>query len=219
MHPDQFVVLNSPDKKIVQNSIRELKYHCKLLDTMRLDKTAKVQIHIGGVYGNKSQAIDRFIKTYNNDKRLMDHSIKKRLVIENDDHLYNLNDCLYINQQTGIPIVFDTFHHECFGSDNNKEKATIAGKMSLRDPLLKARSTWKDNKDGLPIVDYSSQDTRGNSSSKAAILARKGKHTITIDHMPFKNFIKQTECLDFDIMLEIKDKEKSALKALDLLRK
>src|SRR5215213_4756723 len=46
MHPDQFVILNSPDNKIVENSINELKYHCKVLDTMCLDDTAKVQIHV-----------------------------------------------------------------------------------------------------------------------------------------------------------------------------
>jgi UV DNA damage endonuclease len=51
MHPNQFVVLNTPNDKILENSINELKYHCELLDTMRLDETAKVQIHVGGVYG------------------------------------------------------------------------------------------------------------------------------------------------------------------------
>ena len=75
---------------------------------MSLDQTAKVRIHVGGVYGNKSEAIDKFIKTYKNDIQSTDHSIKKRLAIENDDHLYNLNDCLYISQQTDILIVFDS---------------------------------------------------------------------------------------------------------------
>ena len=71
MHPDQFVILNSPDNKIVENSINELKYHSKVLDTMGLDYTAKVQIHVGGVYGNKVEAKDRFIKTYNNNSKLV----------------------------------------------------------------------------------------------------------------------------------------------------
>ena len=84
MHPDQFVILNSRDSKILENSINELKYHCKVLDTMRLDETAKVQIHVGGVYGNKLEAIDRFLKTYDNNINMLDDDdmIKKRLVIE-----------------------------------------------------------------------------------------------------------------------------------------
>jgi UV DNA damage endonuclease len=215
MHPDQFVVLNSPNEETVHNSIRELKYQCNLLDAMCIDETAKVQIHVGGVYGNKSEARNRFIKTYSN-TQLVDDSIKKRLVIENDDHLYSLKDCLYIHQQTAIPIVFDSFHHEYFygiSKDDTKKE----GKESLRGTLMKATSTWNYNKDGIPLVDFSNQDKR-NISNEVDIISRKGKHGLTIDRTLFKNFIKQTEGLDFDLMLEIKDKEKSALKALDLLR-
>jgi hypothetical protein len=70
-------------------------------------------------------------------------------------------------------------------------------------------------KDGLPIVDYSSQDTRNKEDNKSS---RKGKHAETIDTSLFRKFLKETEGLDFDIMLEIKDKEKSALKALEVVR-
>lgn len=202
MHPDQFVIFNSPSIKIVDNSIRELRHHCKVLDAMCLDQTAKVQIHIGGVYRNKLEAIERFIKTYN-DEKIVDNLIRRRLVIENDDHLYNLKDCLFINQQTGIPIVFDIFHHQCFSS--NGEPLIIA--------IQSAMSTWK-TKDGLPMIDYSNQSFDNNG-----LRNRKGKHSTTIDLTLFRNFLKKTEGLDFDIMLELKDKEKSALKALDVLSK
>ena len=37
---------------------------CKVLDAMRLDGAAKVQIHVGGVYGNKIEALTRFVRTY-----------------------------------------------------------------------------------------------------------------------------------------------------------
>ena len=212
MHPDQFVILNSPDNKIVENSINELKYHSRVLDTMCLDDTAKVQIHVGGVYGNKVEAKDRFIKTYNNNSKLLVSddvdSIKRRLVIENDDRLYSLKDCLQINQQTGIPIVFDSFHHECYSNDEEEE-------LLLQIALQRAMSTWKSSEDGLPIVDYSSQDTRNKEDNKSS---RKGKHAKTIDTSLFRKFLKETEGLDFDIMLEIKDKEKSALKALEVAR-
>jgi UV DNA damage endonuclease len=208
MHPDQFVILNSFNDRIVENSIRELKYHCVLLDTMSLDETAKVQIHVGGVYGNKLEAIDRFVKTYNNNSHLVDRSIKNRLVLENDDRLYNLQDCIYINQQTGIPIVLDNFHHECY---NNGE--------SLKGALEMAMSTWNMSRDGLPMIDYSSQNlgngTYDNNYNKNK--RRNGKHAQTIDTKLFEKFLKETKGLDFDMMLEIKDKEKSALKALQVL--
>jgi UV DNA damage endonuclease len=172
MHPDQFVILNSPNHRTVENSIHELKYHCVLLNTMSLDETAKVQIHVGGVYGNKLEAMDRFVKIYNNNSYLVDHSIKNRLVIENDDRLYNLQDCIYINQQTGIPIVFDSFHHECY---NNGE--------SLKGALEMAMSTWNMSSDGLPMIDYSSQNlgngTHHNNYNKKR--RRNGKHAQTID--------------------------------------
>lgn len=194
MHPDQFVILNSSNDKVTDNSINELKYHCNILDAMDLDQTAKVQIHVGGVYGDKPRAIKKFIECYST----LSEAIKKRIAIENDDHLFNLKDCLEIHQQTGIPIIFDNFHHECFNYS----------KESIIQAIKKASLTWK-VKDGLPMLDYSIQ-SKGE---------RKGKHAATLDPLLFCNFIMETQRLDFDVMLEIKDKEKSALAALKLLAK
>jgi UV DNA damage endonuclease len=192
MHPGQFVLINSIKEKVVQRSIKELDYHCKILDAMGMDITSKIQIHVGGVYGDKPKAIERFAERYES----LSESIKKRLVIENDDRLFSLKDCLYINQLTGIPFVFDSFHHECLNSEE-----------SVRDAIMKAQTAWKD-KDGSLMVDYSSQKEG----------ERRGKHATTIDLSLFKNFIDETKGLEFDIMLEIKDKEKSALKAIKLLK-
>jgi UV DNA damage endonuclease len=192
MHPDQFTVLNSPSKKVVQNSIRELEYHADFLDAMKLDSTAKIQIHVGGVYRDKPLAIRRFVQNY----QKLPLKIKKRLVIENDDRSYSLEDCLKINKQNQIPILFDTFHHQCL---NNGEELISA--------IKKAFQTWK-KKDGIPLVDYSSQDKN----------KRLGAHTYHIDTKKFKKFIQQSTKLNFDIMLEIKDKEKSALSALKIIQ-
>ena len=192
MHPDQFVLLNSPEPTVTHNSIRELMYHAQILDALELDTTAKIQIHIGGMYGDKQTALQRFINTYNQ----LDMRIKKRLVLENDDRLYSVQDCLQVHRQTGIPIIFDTLHHECLNNDE-----------SLDTILPALFATWAPH-DGLPMVDYSSQDPLG----------RKGKHRATLDTDHFSNFIKKTAAYDFDIMLEIKDKEKSALKAEALIR-
>lgn len=192
MHPDQFVLINALNQDIVQRSIAELEYHCDFLDCLGLDKTAKVQIHVGGMYGNKKSAIQRFIEQYN---KLPD-KIKSRLVIENDDRLFSLTDCLEINKSTGIPILFDNFHHSCL---NNGEP--------LPQAMALAAKTWK-KQDGILMCDYSSQQ-QGE---------RKGKHASTLDKEDFKKYLKQCNKIDRDIMLEIKDKEKSALVAIQIAR-
>ncbi|MCP8305211.1 MAG: UV DNA damage repair endonuclease UvsE [archaeon] len=193
MHPDQFVLINSLNNTVFENSLKELNYHVEVLDLMELDTSAKIQIHVGGIYGEKEKSIKRFIERFEK----LDETIKRRLVIENDDRRYSLKDCLLLNAETGIPVLFDIFHHEL---NNSEEKISEAFRLFTK--------TWR-KKDGIPMVDYSSQ-------KKGEL---KGKHTESIDLEHFKNFLKLTEPFDFDIMLEIKDKEKSALKAMKVALK
>lgn len=200
MHPDQFVILNSKNEYVIKNSIRELQYHCTLLDSMRLPSSAKIQIHGGGVYGDKKKSKKDFSNNFSN---LLEGNLKKRLVIENDDRSYSLKDCLDIQSEISIPIVFDTFHHECL---NNGE--------TIQQALSSITKSWNFFKDGNPIIDYSSQ----------SIGERKGKHAKTLDKNHFiymyNEFDKTTKenKVDLDIMLEIKDKDKSALSALTLIK-
>ena len=64
MHPGQYVLLNAKDEKIRLRSIAELTYHCSVLDSLGLDESAKIQIHVGGAYGDKVQALTRFVNVY-----------------------------------------------------------------------------------------------------------------------------------------------------------
>ncbi len=191
MHPDQFVLLNSPDTGVTKRSIKEVQYHCDVLDLMGLDATAKVQLHVGGRYGDKPAAIERFVQRY----KKLSPQVKKRLVIENDHISYTLHDCLSIHRQTGIPLVFDNLHHAIL---NNHEP--------VRAAVLSAKKTWK-KKDGVLMVDYSEQKKGGS----------RGSHADSITLSSFKTFLRQTKGLNFDVMLEIKDKETSALQAIQYL--
>jgi UV DNA damage endonuclease len=199
MHPDQFVILNSKNEKIIENSVRELQYHSKVLDSMDLSHNAKIQIHVGGVYEDKRSSKERFIKTF----MKLEENLKKRIIIENDDKSYALKDCLDINKEIGIPIVFDILHHECL---NNNE--------TIQEALTSSTNTWEYPLDGDPIIDYSSQ----------SIGERKGKHTKTLDKNHFISFYKElikfskNKSMLADIMLEIKDKENSALLVLELIK-
>ncbi|UCD05625.1 MAG: UV DNA damage repair endonuclease UvsE [candidate division WOR-3 bacterium] len=188
MHPDQFTLINSIDPLIFKRSVAELEYHADVLNLMGLDMDAKIQIHVGGVYGEKKKSMRRFVSRY---KRLT-RRVRKRLVIENDEHNYKLTECLALSRETNIPVLFDAYHHE---RNNDGE--------SIAECLKEAGKTWKSS-DGIPMIDYS-QQKKG---------ATKGAHAESIDIVKFRRFLEKSLPYDFDIMLEIKDKEKSALKAV-----
>ncbi|MDD1686081.1 UV DNA damage repair endonuclease UvsE [Methanoregula sp.] len=192
MHPDQFIVLNSPDERVVSRSIDELAYHARVLDAMGLDASAKIQLHVGGVYGDPVKSIARFVRVYGQ----LDPAILRRLVVENDDQRFTASDCLEIHELTGIPVLFDVFHHTC---RNNGEDL---------DEIIPAISkTWQ-RSDGTMMADYSSQHPE----------KRAGSHAEHIDITDFKKFLAISRATDMDIMLEIKDKENSALAAVALAR-
>ncbi|MBD3346133.1 MAG: UV DNA damage repair endonuclease UvsE [Chitinivibrionales bacterium] len=188
MHPDQFVIINAKDAGIVERSINELRYHAAVLDSLGLDRSAKIQIHIGGVYGNKEKSIYRFVQQYSQ----LEKSIKDRMVIENDDRQYSIRDCLEISSRTRVPVLLDVFHHAVF---NNSEP--------IEEVLLYAEKTWSRG-DGIPMIDYSSQQKD----------ERRGKHVESIDIKDFKRFLALSSPVNFDCMLEIKNKERSAQKAI-----
>jgi UV DNA damage endonuclease len=190
MHPDQFVLLNALDETIVESSVRELDYHARVLDLMELPASAKLQIHLGGVYGDKQASVRRFAERY----RQLPATIKRRLVVENDDRSYTVADCLEVSRLTGVPVLFDVFHH----------KVNSSGETA-REALRTCASTWR-RLDGPPMVDYSSQEPG----------QRRGRHAEHIDRRDFRRFLTQARGINCDVMLEIKDKEKSALVALAL---
>jgi UV DNA damage endonuclease len=188
MHPDQFVLLNAVDEKIVESSIHELGYHTLVLDLMELPESAKIQIHVGGVYGDKQASIQRFAERY----RRLSTAVRRRLVVENDDRSYTVADCLEVSGRTGVPVLFDVFHH----------KVNSSGETA-RSALRRCAATW--NRADRPLmVDYSSQEPG----------QRRGRHAEHIDIRDFQRFLVAARGIECDVMLEIKDKEQSALQAL-----
>jgi len=141
-HPGPFNVLCSPSEDVVQRTINDLNKHSEIMDLIGLSTTPynKINIHIGGVYGDKQSAMERWVNNFH----LLGENTKKRLTIENDDKqsAYTVRDLMFIHQQTGIPIVFDYHHHTCHPDGMTHEEA-----------LTMAMSTWPS--DITPIVHIS----------------------------------------------------------------
>jgi len=188
MHPGQFVVLTSPHKHVIENSISELKAHSDLMNYMGLSETPynKINIHMGAAYGDKINSSKTFIKNF---KTLPD-DIRNRLTVENDDKgvMYSTTD-LYklVHGEIGLPIVFDYHHHTfCTGGQTEQEALTLA------------TTTWGSIK---PVVHYSESKAL-NEGLKVRLQA----------HSDYINGPIDTYGLDIDVMLECKAKELALLK-------
>jgi len=124
-HPDQFVVLNSPNPKTLAHSIAELEYQAEVAEWVG---AGTINIHGGGGYGNKSAALEALCR---NIARLAE-PVRSRLTLENDDKVFTPSDLLPVCEETGVPLVYDVHHHRCL-----PDGASVAETTRL------ARATWR----------------------------------------------------------------------------
>ncbi len=193
MHPGQFTVLNSPKEEIVKRAIADIEYHTEFLNSLNLDYSHKIIVHLGGRYDDKKASINRFIRNF----KLLSESAKKRLVIENDERIFNFDDVLYVSERLDIPVVFDYFHNIINPVDKD-----------LREILSLAKKTWK-KEDGNFKIHYSEQSP----------FKRTGSHSEFVETSKFLEFYNQIKEFEPDIMLETKDKNISAIKCITLISK
>ncbi|MBP7276238.1 MAG: UV DNA damage repair endonuclease UvsE [Kiritimatiellae bacterium] len=129
-HPDQFVVLNSPDEEIVQRSIRDLESQAEIAEWTHADT---INIHGGGGYGDKPAALDRFRRNLD---RLSPRA-RRRVTVENDDRVFTPSDLYPVCRADGIPLVYDAHHHRCLNDGWTVGEATERARETWnREPLF-----------------------------------------------------------------------------------
>lgn len=191
-HPGQYTVLGSPRFTVTAAGIAELDYHGRMLSAFGLDASHKIVVHLGGVYGEPNAALARFASAY----ARLSAAARERLVLENDER-WSLADVLELAGRLSTPIVFDAFHHALRPS---------LPEMGLRDLVLAAGETWAP-RDGRQEVHFSTQ----------APGRRPGAHSESLDLEAFASFAAEVGDLPLDCILEVKDKERSVLRARAIL--
>ena len=176
LHPDQFVVLNSPRSEVVQSSINELEYHADLAELLGIDV---INIHGGGVYGNKSEALKRFQNHFHD----LSTKVQSRLTLENDDKCYSPQDLLPLCEKIKIPFVYDVHHHRCLKDD-----------LGVGEVTEQAVSTW--NREPLFHI---SSPIEGWSGPKPQ------RHH---DYIAFEDFPIEWKSLVEDVTIEVEAKAK-----------
>jgi UV DNA damage endonuclease len=160
-HPGQFDVLASPNPSVVEKTIYDLDQHSRILDMMGLEASTKysLNIHIGGSYGDKREALNRFCNNF----KLLSETTKARLVVENDDKesqysVADLHQSVY--NTIGTPITFDHFHHTlCTGGMSAEGAARLAASTWSEAVPLQHFSTSKKIYEDSSVVNRSHSDT------------------------------------------------------------
>ena len=190
MHPGQYTVLNSPDADVVRRAIEDLSYHARFLDLLDLDPTHKIILHIGGKYGEPAVAMDRFQEVY----RDLPETITKRLILENDGSIFHIDEVLELCHNIGAPAVYDNLHNAINPPSEIKSDA---------EWIKLCGETWRE-RDGAQKTHYSQQHPAKT----------RGAHSDTIYIDPFLDYCHGLPTPAPDIMLEVKDKNRSAVKCV-----
>ncbi len=192
-HPDQFAVLNSTNKEIVNNTIKILEYHHNILKAFNI-KDKIIILHVGSSVFGKENSIKRFINNFN----LLPSYLKEVIALENDDKTYNIIDVLQLCEKCSIPMVLDYHHYLC---NNNGEK--------IEDYLKRIFNTWKNK---TPKMHFSSPKNNSKKDFRS--------HNDYIDSDKFTIFLEILKKYDkdVDIMLEAKAKDYALTKLVRELK-
>lgn len=186
-HPDQFILLSSPKSEINDRSIAELEYQAEVAQWIGADV---INIHGGGAYGNKTEALNRF--RYN--LRRLSQALRSMLTLENDDRVYTPSDLLPVCRAEGIPFVYDVHHHRC-----------LPDAISIEQTTGLALETW--NRE--PVFHISSPREGWNGP-------KPNRHHDYINPDDFPS-LWQTLDLDITVEVEAKAKELAVIKLYEFL--
>ena len=121
-HPGQYTVLNAEDPEVARKAALDLEQDALLLDRLGQGPEATVVLHVGGVYGDRAAALDRWARGY----EALSERARARLAVEHDETSFDVSDVLELHRRTGVRVVYDHHHHRCNPGDLDAATALAA---------------------------------------------------------------------------------------------
>ncbi|KAJ7045992.1 UV-endonuclease UvdE-domain-containing protein [Mycena alexandri] len=183
-HPGQFTQLGSPKPEVIASSVRELEYHCEMMDRMGLGVDSVMIVHGGGMYDDKTATLARIKETIT---KVLSPAVRARLVLENDEMCYNAEDLLPLCEELDVPLVFD-YHHD----------ALFPSSIPRSEIIKRANAIFV--RRGIKPKQHLSECRPG-----ATTLMERRAHADRCQSLP----VELPD--DMDLMIEAKDKEQAVL--------
>jgi UV DNA damage endonuclease len=192
-HPGQYTVLNAPDETLRWKSSLDLEQDAALLDALGQGPEGVVVLHVGGVYGDRASALDRWARAY----EALSERARARLVVEHDERSFSLEDVLELHRRTGVRVIYDHHHHRCNPSG-----------AGVRDAL----ATWPEGQ--RPKVHLSSPRTElrvvGRGKSARPVAPLLDQHADFVTPWDLEELLSAAD-EPVDVMLEAKAKDLAVL--------
>jgi len=196
LHPDHFCVFSTPREEVLRNSIKDLDYHVNMLEAMDLDERSKCNIHMGGAYGDKEVAAERFVKQFSS----LPDRLKHRITLENDDKTFNVAETLAAAEEVGVPMVLDIHHYAV-------NDGGITEQQLIEDYWPRIVATWERECQRLSLTE-AQLPVKIHASSPKSVTDPRG-HADYVELHPLLRFLEgaMQYTAAIDCMLEAKAKD------------
>lgn len=203
-HPDHFCVFSTPRPDVLKNSIKDLEHHVRMLELMELDERSKNNIHMGGAYGDKEVAGERFVEQFG----ALPDRCRHRVTLENDDKTFNVIETLTAAETVSVPMVLDIHHHAVNPGDLEEDEL-------FADVWPRILGTWKKERERLGLTESELPPKIHASSPKSATDPRG--HADNVEPVPLLRFLQRAARATghLDCMLEAKNKDAALLQLME----
>ena len=195
-HPGQYNQLTSHRPDVVEKTVIEIDIHAKILDIMGCGRDSVIVIHGGSKHDGKEAALERFRKNF----MMLSDSSRSRLVLENCEMAYSIQDLLPVSEELGIPIVIDYHHH-------NINPGTIISTNQLLEITERVLKVWRSR--GITPLFHLSESRRGVKLTDSITTRRA--HSDYIETLP-DALLQTLQTTRINLDIEAKMKERAVLR-------
>ncbi len=196
MHPGQYNQLTSIRESVVEKTIIDIDFHAKILDLMGCGKDSVIIIHGGSKTDGKESSLKRLSTNF----LRLSQSARDRLVLENCEMAYSIEDLLPISEKLKVPIVIDYHHH-------NINRGSIETDEQLNSISLRVLKVWK-SRDITPLF-HLSESRKGVRLTDNITIRRA--HSDYVEKLPNSLIFILKSGVKINLDIEAKMKEQAVL--------
>lgn len=208
-HAPISAVLNAPEEEVADKAACDLSALASILDAMGLGMEAVVVTHVGGAYGNRLEARERFVTRY----LALPANTQQRIALEHDDQQFSVVDTAWIHERTGVRLVFDRLHFLCHNPEGLGEMEALTVCVNTWPAGVTPKVHFSSPRTAMHVVER--RDGENEGPIRTLQVPHPTEHADFADPFAFVEFLRaarEAGLPDLDVMLEGSGKDLAVLR-------